>query len=74
MHELSFDGQTLIMCYLGLVHAYFYEGSSTDYLILEEQLERKYSQKTWVVVFIQLTYLPLVSHICVSEWGQHWFR
>ena len=22
----------------------------------------------------QLTHLPLVSHICVSESGQHWFR
>ena len=24
--------------------------------------------------FSQLTHLPLVPHICISEWDQHWFR
>ena len=52
-------------------------GCRSYFQLTKESPQLAHQDEPWSVLWVfcwQLTHLPLVLHICVSEVGQHWFR
>ena len=61
------------------VHIFCYECLEENWLCYYQNELYNFTFMNWDKwmfhsIYYSLTHCPLVPHICVSEWGQHWFR